>query len=161
MYWPNFMEQIRGWHYHQLPLVLAMSTPRGLFHQHPVSSKKINTWNTRPEITSTVRTSSRNPRVCPKHAFGHTYKVPAWNPHKKYDLRTTQTSRGHYEALVKHPLVRGVATPAGWMLPGGMQQHQASLSQTGPPKCCYFVVVGGLACLADPRGYASWSFDSW
>ena len=30
-----------------------------------------------------------------------------------------------------------------------------------PPKCCYFVVVGGLACLADPRGYASWSFDSW
>ena len=30
-----------------------------------------------------------------------------------------------------------------------------------PPKCCYFVIVGGLACLADPRGYASWSFDSW
>ena len=30
-----------------------------------------------------------------------------------------------------------------------------------PPKCCYFVVVGGLACLADPRGYASWSFNSW
>ena len=30
-----------------------------------------------------------------------------------------------------------------------------------PPKCCYFVVVGGLACLADPRGYASWSSDSW
>ena len=30
-----------------------------------------------------------------------------------------------------------------------------------PPNCCYFVVVGGLACLADPRGYASLSFDSW
>ena len=30
-----------------------------------------------------------------------------------------------------------------------------------PPKCCYFVVVGGLVCLADPRGYASWCFDSW
>ena len=30
-----------------------------------------------------------------------------------------------------------------------------------PPECCYFVIVGGLACLADPRGYASWSFDSW
>ena len=29
---------------------------------------------------------------------------------------------------------------------------------TCPPKCCYFVVVGGLACLWDPRGYASWSF---
>ena len=27
-----------------------------------------------------------------------------------------------------------------------------------PPKCCYFVAVGGLACLDDPRGYASWSF---
>ena len=26
-----------------------------------------------------------------------------------------------------------------------------------PPKCFYFVEVGGLACLADPRGYASWS----
>ena len=30
-----------------------------------------------------------------------------------------------------------------------------------PPKCCYFVAVGGLACLGDLRGYASWSFDSW
>ena len=36
-----------------------------------------------------------------------------------------------------------------------------SMSVLHPPKCCYFVVVGGLACLADPRGYASWSFDSW
>ena len=34
-------------------------------------------------------------------------------------------------------------------------------SMSCPPECCYFVVVGGLACLADPRGYASWSFDSW
>ena len=25
----------------------------------------------------------------------------------------------------------------------------------GPPKCCYFVAVGGLY---NPRGYASWSF---
>ena len=41
--------------------------------------------------------------------------------------------------------------------------HQTSslLDLSFPPKCCYFVVVGGLACLADPRGYASWSFDSW
>ena len=30
-----------------------------------------------------------------------------------------------------------------------------------PPKCCYFAAVGGLVCLADPRGYASWSLDSW
>ena len=36
-----------------------------------------------------------------------------------------------------------------------------NLRYTNPPKCCYFVVVGGFACLADPRGYASWSFDSW
>ena len=36
-----------------------------------------------------------------------------------------------------------------------------SSSGTVPQKCCYFVLVGGLACLAGPRGYASWSFDSW
>ena len=38
--------------------------------------------------------------------------------------------------------------------------YSSLLSYSCPPKC-YFVVVGGLACLADPRGYASWSFDSW
>ena len=109
---------------------------RGLFHQHPAGSPKINSqkiqgrksllrWEPQAEI----------PCAWPKHAFGHTHKVPAWNPHTKYDLRTTQTSRGHYEAIVKHPLIsRGcsvltVTTPARWVLPGGMQQHQASLSQ--------------------------------
>ena len=39
--------------------------------------------------------------------------------------------------------------------------NESSFVRPYPPKCCYFVVVGGLACLADPRGYASWSFDSW
>ena len=140
MYWPHFMEQIRGRHYHhqkpptkashrlaghewptdhpwpgtllkslpRRPLVLAMS-PRGLFHQHPASSPKIYSqkiqgrksplrWEPQAEIL----------HACPKHVFGHTYKVPAWNPHKRYDFRTTQTSRGHYESLVKHPWLVGV-----------------------------------------------------
>ena len=62
------------------PLVLAMS-PRGLFHQHPASSPKIYSqkiqgrksplrWEHQAEIL----------HACPKHVFGHTYKVPAWNP---------------------------------------------------------------------------------
>ena len=41
------------------------------------------------------------------------------------------------------------------------KQEAVGLFFDFPTKCCYFVVVGGLACLTDPRGYASWSFDSW
>ena len=57
--------------------------------------------------------------------------------------------------------------PWGWhqleVTPMGIRRPRYiwSSSTSNPPKCCYFVVVGGLACLADPRGYASWSFDSW
>ena len=31
--------------------------------------------------------------VCPKHGFGHMYKVSAWNFRKMYDLCNTQISR--------------------------------------------------------------------
>ena len=87
------------------PLVLAMSTPGGCLTNTPQALQKYTHNKKRPEITSTVRASSRNPACVPnkKHVFGHTYKEPAWNPHKKYDFRTTQTSRGHYESLVNIP----------------------------------------------------------
>ena len=37
--------------------------------------------------------------------------------------------------------------------------NNSTIFAADPPKCCYFVVVGGLVCMDDPRGYASWS--SW
>ena len=67
------------------------AVPRGLFHQHPASSPKINSqkyqksplrWEPQAEI----------PRACPKHAFGHTYKVPAWNPPNYTNFKRTLRS---------------------------------------------------------------------
>ena len=40
--------------------------------------------------------------VCPKPCFGHTYKVSAWNFHKKHDFCNTQISREYSEELAKH-----------------------------------------------------------
>ena len=40
--------------------------------------------------------------VCPKHGFGHTHKVSAWNFHKKYDFCNTQISREYLGELMKH-----------------------------------------------------------
>ena len=37
--------------------------------------------------------------------------------------------------------------------------NNSTIFAADPPKCCYFVAVGGLVCMDDPRGYASWS--SW
>ena len=110
--------------------------PRGLFHQHPASSPNIYSqeiqgrksplrWEPQAEI----------PRACPKHVFGHTYKVPAWNPHKKYDFRTTQTSRGHYESLVKHPLVsRGAVHSLSPHQPGECCLVACSSTKPHPPR---------------------------
>ena len=38
--------------------------------------------------------------VCPKDDFGHTYKVSAWNSHKKYNFCNTHISREYFR--VKH-----------------------------------------------------------
>ena len=47
--------------------------------------------------------------MCPKHGFGHTYKVSAWNSHDKYDFWHCIFSRGYFEELEKrqwdNPLV--------------------------------------------------------
>ena len=61
------------------------------------------------------------------------------------------------------PLPFGTQVPdcslAGELVPAFFAGRGLLVSSSElPPKCCYFVVVGGLACLADPRGYASWSF---
>ena len=49
------------------------------------------------------------PYMCPKHGFGHTYKVSAWNSHDKYDFWHCIFSRGYFEELEKrqwdNPLV--------------------------------------------------------
>ena len=39
--------------------------------------------------------------VYPKHGFGHTHKVSAWNFDKKYDFCNTQISREYFGELVK------------------------------------------------------------
>ena len=63
----------------------------GLFHQHPASSPKIYSQKIQGwKSPSRWEPQAEIPRACPKDVFGHTYKVPAWNPHKKYDFRTTR-----------------------------------------------------------------------
>ena len=49
--------------------------------------------------------------MCPKHGFGHTYKVSACNPHKKYDFCNTHISREYFGELAKHKW----NTPLGWV----------------------------------------------
>ena len=38
---------------------------------------------------------------CPKHGFGHTYKVSAWNSHENYDFCNTQISKEYLGELAK------------------------------------------------------------
>ena len=121
------------------------SDPRGLFHQQPASAPKINSHKVQSQ-KSPLRwePQAEIPRACPKHAFGHTYKFPAWKPHKKYELRTTQTSRGHYKALVLQALVKHLLVSRGAV-------H--SLSTHQPGECCL------VACSStkphSPRGHVN------
>ena len=171
MYWPHFMEQIRGWHYHHQnsptkafrrpaghewptdhpqPGTLPKASQEGPWYQQcrpqgavsptPASSPKINSQNIQSQ-KSPLRWESHAeiPRACPKHAFGRTYKVPAWNPQKEYDLRTTQTSRGHFKAIVKDPLVSRDAV------------H--SLSPHPPGECC--LVACSSTKSHSPRGHGN------
>ena len=124
------------------PLVLAMS-PRGLFHQHPASSPKY----------------THKKYKAGNHLYGESLKpksrvraqIMSLGTHTKFQHETltrdmtsalhklTQTSRGHYESLVKHP----------WLV--GVQCTHCSPSQPG--ECCL------VACSStkphSPRGHGN------
>ena len=166
MYWPHFMEQIRGRHYHhQKPPTKAshrlaghewptdhpwpgtllkasqegpwcwQCPPGGCFTNTPQALQKYTHKKYKAGVTSTVRASSRNPACMPKaclwaHIQSSSMKPSqeVWLPHYtnfkrtlRIDSETPLVSRGAVHSLS--------STPARWMLPGGMQQHQASLSQ--------------------------------
>ena len=53
------------------------------------------------KITCMVEFEAEILYACPKPCFGHTYKVLAWNSHKKYDFCNTQISREYLGELVK------------------------------------------------------------
>ena len=77
------------------------------------------------------------------------------------DLNTHFCSTGQTTNLQAHLKQHGVnessSTPAQKQTKQALLTTRVAPLQPLPPKCCYFVAVGGLACLEDPWGYASWS----
>ena len=53
------------------------------------------------ELSNIISRKYKMPDVCPKHGFGHTYEVSAWNSHKMYDFCNTQISREYLGELAK------------------------------------------------------------
>ena len=50
--------------------------------------------------------------MCPKHAFGHTYKISAWNSYKKYNRQYTNfESSWHVSVTTPKPHSRSTALP--------------------------------------------------
>ena len=146
------MEQIRGWHYHhQKPPTKASRRlaghkwptdhpqgsasnvdPRGLFHQHPASSPKINSQKyTKPEVTPTVRTSSLNLACVPKarlwahiQSFSSKPSHEVWPPHYTNIKRTLRSAS-------ETPLVsRGAVCSLSPHQPG--ECHLVACSSTKP-----------------------------
>ena len=166
MYWPHFMEQIRGRHYHhQKPPTKASHRLAG--HEWPTDHPWPGTllkasqegpwcWQCHPGgcFTNTPQALQKYTHKKYKagnHLYGESLKPKSCmraqsmslGTHTKFQHETL--TRGMTSALHKFkrtlriasetPLVsRGAvhslsSTPARWMLPGGMQQHQAALSQ--------------------------------
>ena len=70
-------------------------------------------------------------------------------------------AESHCSIAKAHEQAEQASTTANDSYAAAASSQLSNQSRTFPPKCCYFAAVEGLACLWDPRGYASWSFDSW
>ena len=143
MYWPHFMEQIRGRYYHhQKPPTKASHRPAGpewpTDHPWPGTLLKASQegpwcWQCPPGgcFTNTPQALQKYTHKKYKagnHLYGESLKpksrvraqIMSLGTHTKFQHETltrgmtstlhklTQTSRGHYESLVKHPWLVGV-----------------------------------------------------
>ena len=59
-------------------------------------------YNARNNIYAENFKLKTNLYMCPKHGFGHTYKISAGNSHKKYNISNIQILREYFGELAKH-----------------------------------------------------------